>query len=287
MAMDIDFMMANTRFYPISLFGLKIARYKKIRTMVLEHGSAYLTLNNPILDMVLNAYEHAITFLVKCFHPRFYTVSSKSGAWLKTFGINCSGTLSNAVDSVALHASSSGRDFRSELEMRDNDLLVVYTGRMLLGKGIDPLARAVEEINQGTEDKVVCLAFAGDGPALPSVEPFTSREIHVLGRLGREGLAALLDCSDVLCLPTNSEGFPTSALEAGAFGLGVVITNTGGTQELIPDENYGIVIPDVSVEAVKGALLRFAEDEEYLQSASSNIKKRTEALFNWGTWPRS
>lgn len=278
---NFDYVLVNTRFYSISLFGLKLAKAKNVPAIVLEHGSAYLTLNNRILDIVLHVYEFGMTFLVKRFHPKFYAVSNKSSEWLKTFGIDCCGTLNNAVDPNALRSSSSGRDFRSDFGMKDDDLLVVYTGRMFLEKGVVPLASAIDRLNRSTEGESIHVAFAGDGPASSHVESFASKNIHILGRLNRGDIAALLEDSDILCLPTNSEGFPTSALEAAAYGLGIVITDTGGTEELIPNEDFGIVLGDVTVESIQEAILRFANDRDYLQFASNNVKERVEALFTW------
>lgn len=45
--------------------------------------------------------------------------------------------------------------------------------------------------------------------------------------------------SDMFTLTSNSETFPTSALEALSFGLPCVLTNVGGVKEIIEDERYG------------------------------------------------
>lgn len=282
MEMDLGYVMVNTRFYPISLFGLKLAKAKNVPAMVLEHGSAYLTLNNPIIDAILHLYEHVITHLAKRYHPLFYAVSEKSGKWLATFGIECKGVLSNAVDADALREEASARDFHDELDIPSDCVLVTFTGRILLEKGVVPLARAVQMINGGQEGNVVHVVFAGDGPALDVLGKHASDHVHILGRINRPDLSALLKQSDIFCLPTDyPEGFPTAALEAGACGAGIVISDTGGASELVPSEDYGIVLPDTSAESVANALKRYIDDRDYLQVASSNVEARVETLFNW------
>lgn len=105
--------------------------------------------------------------------------------------------------------------------------------------------------------------------------------VHLLGRLSVEDISALLSQSDVFCLPTESEGFSTSMLEAAACGLGIVVTDTGGARELIPDESHGIVIPDNNLDTVVIALRRFLEDRNYLSECGRNVSSRAREVFNW------
>lgn len=74
----IDHVVVNTRFYPLSILGLKFARKKSIEPVLIEHGSAHLTLGNPALDIPLNIVEHTMTMLAKHSKPRCFARVAES-----------------------------------------------------------------------------------------------------------------------------------------------------------------------------------------------------------------
>ena len=87
---------------------------------------------------------------------------------------------------------------------------------------------------------------------------------------------------DIFCLPTiYPEGFPTVLLEAGASRMGVIVTDTGGARELIPDEEYGIVLPDNSAKSISEAIMRFYRNPNYLSEASWRLENRVAENFTW------
>lgn len=275
----IDFVLVNQRFYPTSIFGLKYAEKRGLPTITLDHGSAHLTMSNPVMDFFVEAYEHVATSIGRRHSSRYYAVSEKSAEWLGHFEIDASGILHNAIDADGFVGRSSGRDFRKELNIPEDAMVVVYTGRLLEIKGVMTACEAVREVAR-TNDKV-SLLLAGDGPLRKRIEQMDDPRIHLLGRLSIEDISALLSQSDMFCLPTESEGFSTSMLEAAAYGLGIVVTDTGGARELIPDKSYGIVLDDDSVSAVCSGLERFINDPDYLEECGTNVAKRVREQFSW------
>ena len=68
-------------------------------------------------------------------------------------------------------------------------------------------------------------------------------------------MARWLAASDLLCLPSHSEGCPNVVLEALYSGRPVVATDVGGTPELV-DDTCGILVPKGDVPALADALAR-------------------------------
>lgn len=88
---QVDGVLVNTRFYLHSLIGVRFAESKGLRAVVLDHGSAYLTLGSRLLDWAIERYEDGITAWLKRHDVDFYGISKKSVEWLGHFGIEAKG----------------------------------------------------------------------------------------------------------------------------------------------------------------------------------------------------
>ncbi len=137
----IDYVVVNTRFYLHSLIGLKFARQLGVRPVLVEHGSAHLTMGGGAIDRIVAAYEHAVTRLVKRANPAVYAVSSAGCRWLRHFDIEALGVLNNSIDADLFRSMSSGRDFRGELGLGESTLLVSSIGRLVPEKGVTCILR--------------------------------------------------------------------------------------------------------------------------------------------------
>lgn len=272
-----DGVLVNTRFYLHSLLGLRIAKRTSSRAIVLDHGSAHILFGNRLLDPIVAAYEHLITGVIKGYKPLFYGISAKSAEWLRHFDINASGVIGNSIDSLQYVGQASNRAFRQELSLRDSDCLVAFIGRLISAKGILELIEAVETCNRDN----VFLAIAGDGPLKERVLETRSSKVAYLGRLNSSDVAKLLCDSNVLCLPSRSEGFCTTLLEASACATASITTDVGGARELIPNSGYGIIIPDANPATISDAICFAADHAEELELMGQNSCLRVRADYSW------
>jgi glycosyltransferase involved in cell wall biosynthesis len=88
--------------------------------------------------------------------------------------------------------------------------------------------------------------------------------IHVLGY--RSDAPALTAACNVFVLPsTKREGLARSLIEAMAYGVAPVVTNCGGSPELVVDGVSGIVVP-VNDTAALAAAIRTLHDDEALRA---------------------
>ena len=278
-AREFDGVLVNARFYPHSLLGMKIARARGLAPLVLDHGSAYLSFSNPLLDPCVRIYEHVMTALGKRYKPRYFGISHKSVEWLRTFGIEAEGVISNSIDAAEFRECASRRDFRAELELDKDDFLVAFVGRFIPEKGIS----AIIEASRTSElsNRHVVFALAGDGPLADEVKAAEGPNLCWMGRLGKDDVSALLQQSDALCLPSRSEGFSTTLLEAGACGCPAVVTDIGGARELIPDEHYGTIIQSREAAAVISALAFVVDNRSVLLEQSQNCRRQVDGKFSW------
>lgn len=275
----IDGVLVNARFYPHSLLGMRIARRHGVRPVVLDHGSAYLSFSNPVLDPAVRLYEHVMTACGRCYDAAYYGISQKSAEWLDTFGIRAEGVIPNAIDAAGYRAAASGRDFRGELGLTEEGLMVAFVGRLIPEKGVSALIEA--SCDERLRSAGVTFVLAGDGPLTGDVSNAESSTLRWVGRLSREDTAALLLQSDCLCLPTRSEGFSTTLLEASACGCPSLVTDVGGARELIPDTSYGTIMSDASAETVVREVLSLCERRSELPLMGERCERLVEGSYGW------
>lgn len=275
----LDYVVVNTRFYPLSLEGLKFARQHGIAPVLIEHGSAHLSMGGALVNSVVESVEHVMTVLDKRQRPVCYAVSKKASAWLGHFGIESAGELPNAIDADTYAAQASNRAFRDELGINPNALLVASAGRLIPEKGVAQLAQAAGQLAR--EGRDVHVIMAGAGPLEAELVAAAAPNLHLVGKLNKHDLAALYQQADVYCLPSRSEGFATTLLESAACGTPAVVTNVGGTDELIPDERFGTIITNMEPDTIAAALRRAADNQLALQAQGRAAATRVREICSW------
>lgn len=282
-----DRVVVNTRFYGMSLIGLEFARANGLPAVLLEHGSAGLSLGNAFANRVLSQYENFMTKRVKAFSPTFAGVSKAACTWLGHFGIDAAGVVPNALDVDGYRVSAGARDFRSELGVQENDLLIAVVGRLIPEKGITAVLEAAQLMaaNASIVPARIVFAIAGEGSLFDQVESPDAEAAGVvaLGRLSTVDVAALLRASDAYLLPSRSEGFATTLLEACAIGAFPITTDVGGVAELGIGTIGGIVLPDASAISIVAALQVLAGNRSLCRRQAELLQKNAAQNNTWRT----
>lgn len=274
----IDYVIVNTRFYLHSYAGLSFSRSKGIAPVLIEHGSAHLTMGNPLIDKGVECVEHLVTAAGKRFNASYYAVSKKASAWLEHFSLTSCGELYNAIDADAYLNQASARPFKDEFDIPETDLIVAFVGRMVPEKGVQAIAEAASMLGN---DRNVTFLLAGGGPLFDEMRKRSSEKLHLLGKLSPHDVSALLAQADLFCLPSRSEGFATSLLEAAACYTPSIVTDVGGVDELIPDNRFGTVIENAEPQTVAEAVRQAAEHREELAAMGTCVGELVRAEFSW------
>jgi glycosyltransferase involved in cell wall biosynthesis len=129
-------------------------------------------------------------------------------------------------------------------------------------KGIEVLVDALAELPR---DWPVHLLLVGrmDDPGLRrKIEASSVRErIHAPGH--RDDAPALVAACDVFALPSiKREGLARSLIEAMAYGVAPVVTDCGGSPEVVVDGECGLVVPVSDSAALGRAIARLYENAE-------------------------
>ncbi len=114
--------------------------------------------------------------------------------------------------------------------------LVLFLGRLTAQKGPEFFLEIASRVLEKNRD--VRFVMAGTGERLkPLIESGAFRGLggyfHFTGFLNKEKVNELLSMTDVYCMPSVSEPFGLSALEAAQFGIPAVISKQSGVAEVL------------------------------------------------------
>lgn len=276
-----DFVVIQTRFYPLCILASKYVQRYQIPTIVIEHGTKHLSLDNPLLNIAGNAYEHTAMKYVKKKCPHFYGVSKACCQWLLHFHIKASGVLYNSIDIDALLAEKASvtRDMRNDLNITPGSPLIVFIGRLIKEKGIFELVDAFASVIK--KHPTAVLAIVGDGPALSALQNKTTNQIVFCGTLSHPDILSLLSSCNIFCLPTYSEGFSSVILEAAALKCCIATTPTGGSPELIQNSVSGFLFESKNIAELEKALCYALENPSLCKSMGKEVYKNVTTQFSW------
>src|SRR5690606_28361655 len=145
-------------------------------------------------------------------------------------------------------------------------------------KGIEVLVDAFGSLPEDAH-----LVLIGGGMGAPRLErriessPAAAR-IHVLGY--RSDAPALTAACDVFVLPsTKREGLARSLIEAMAYGVAPVVTDCGGSPELVQDGVSGLVVPVNDAPALARAIRKLHDDPELRARLGAAARERIRKDF--------
>ena len=275
-----DCCIINTYFYPMSIYAAFQCRRRGIPAIVINHGSAWLMTGSPLLQLMGRIYERCAAGLVHSRCPRFFGVSGAALDWLNTFRIRGDGIITNAVDPEEISAGADRSLCWREAQGLPRDAkIIAFIGRMIPEKGVEPMVEAMAEIRRTCPD--TWLIMAGGGPLLDRLRDHPVPGVIAAGVQPYEAVLALLQQSQLFCLPSRSEGFACTVLEAAALGCPIVTTATGGSPDLLISPEYGILLPGMEAGPIAEACIRALSDEGWRQKAADLAETRLKENFTW------
>lgn len=103
-------------------------------------------------------------------------------------------------------------------------------------------------------------------------------------RQARE-IEKLYAMSDFLILPTRADCVPNVIGEANAFGVPVIITDTGGVADAVRDGENGYVLPfEARGEVYARVIAEFYWNEERYRQLARSSRATFETYLNWDAW---
>lgn len=274
----IDFFLIQMRFYTTSILGAVLSKQLQKPAFVVEHVTGYMTINNKFLNYLGKIYENWVTRFMKKRVAAFYSISKACANWLNNFNIESQGIFYNGVVLDSLNIDES----KTFIPKNHNEITFAFAGRLIESKGIKLLVEVFTELQKKYNN--LKLIICGIGELYNELKEKTSDNPNIImtGQIAHREVMKFLRNSDIVVIPSNyPEGLPTLILEAGACSAAVIATNVGGTNEVISNEELGILIEPDNFQQLKDAMEVLIIDKELRESLAKNLNKKIMQDFLW------
>lgn len=167
---------------------------------------------------------------------------------------------------------------RKQLDIPSDAFVAIFVGSLTDDKGIIELIEAWKEVSKRLPEAL--LVTIGSGPLdgdLVRVGP----SMHLCGTKPNTQVALRMKASDVLVLPSHSEGLPNVVLEAMACGLPVVATNVGGIPEAVVHGETGFLVSPGDHQELAARILTLAQNPDLRRTMGAAGRRRIETVFRW------
>jgi glycosyltransferase involved in cell wall biosynthesis len=145
------------------------------------------------------------------------------------------------------------------------DDIILFSGRMIALKGIDMAIRSFALIYEETEATMV---FAGAGKMEPWRELLEQLKVPkdrylFLGGVPYLDMPYVYSLASAFMLPSYSESFPMTVLEAMSCQVPVIATDVGGIPEMIDSGRNGLLVQPGNPKNLSASLLKVLGDRKF------------------------
>ena len=200
------------------------------------HGASIYT--DPPRDLMIKDLTIKLLHEATCNFFVSQGLLNKAHAELTT-GFPAEILLNGASEQFRQYDESTRAAMRQKYAVNDGKKVVAFVGRFEPVKNVTLLPDIYKEIEVKYGKELTFWAI-GDGVQLDETRQLMANKgvrCHFTGKVPPEEIPDLLNCVDLLVLPSSLEGLPLVVIEALSCGAHVVATNVIGTAEAVGREN--------------------------------------------------
>lgn len=163
---------------------------------------------------------------------------------------------------------------RYELDIKKDDFVFIFVGRIVRDKGINELVGAFEKLNN---NHVHLILVGNEERSLNPISDETrtmiekSPLIHAVGN--KQDIRPYLMAANAFVFPSYREGFGMVLIEAGAMGLPCISSDIIGCNEIIVSSKNGDLVPPRNQDALYKKMQEWINNPEKVKAMSSVARK--------------
>jgi len=226
-AKSVEHDVIHTHDWLTMLAGIEAKRISKKPLIVHVHALEFDRSGEKVNQVVYDIERHGMEQADKVIAVSYYT----KNIIVKKYGIN-----PNKVEVVHNAVTRSESPLRNEYKKTRKEKVVLFLGRITFQKGPDYFVEAAHKVLSKRDD--VRFVMAGSGDMAPQMieriaELKLGRKFHFTGFLSGLELEKIFLESNVYVMPSVSEPFGISPLEAMYYDVPVIISKQSGVAEVL------------------------------------------------------
>lgn len=293
------FSFLNKKLNLVLMFIVLLKEFFKNKNCIIEAGNIY----SAIPAFLLSFFSKKLIYSVYCYGSELLQLQDHSlkFSFLKAIINKASDriVISQFTQSLLKQAGIDGSctlvppkidlpAFKRELPQANKDCFnILSVGRFVKHKGHSVLLDAVASLTHSIPWK---LTIAGDGPLYQtlfqtSAQSKFSNRVTIVKSPPRSEIIALYQNADLfifpsLELPDSVEGFGIVLLEAMAYGIPIIASQTGGITDVV-NNDCALQVPPGDPTALKNAIISLYEQPQLRCQFTQKAFERIVNKFSW------
>ena len=161
---------------------------------------------------------------------------------------------------------------RTKYQIKDNDVVFCFIGRVVRDKGIVELVEAFRAVRSQSSSKgedhirhklLIVGPFEEDLDPLPAeVMSFLKGDPDVILTGFQRDVRPWLLSSNVFVFPSYREGFPNVVMQASLLEVACIVSDINGCNEIITSSETGLIVPAKNAGALTSAMIQLAANAD-------------------------
>jgi len=208
---------------------------------------------------------------------------------LKVIGNGSSNGIDTQYFNPDLYTEKDKAEFRKSWQIRPDDFVFIFIGRLVADKGINELIESF--VGLTTKHNHIKLLLVGMyeselDPLLPATTQQIDNNPNIVYTGWQDDVRPFFAIANALVFPSYREGFPNVVMQAGAMELPAIVSDINGCNEIVNHNKNGIIVPAKNTEklyrAMESLLNKPAEDLKLMgQISRQHIVSNYDQQFVW------
>ncbi|WP_373018016.1 glycosyltransferase family 4 protein [Thiomicrorhabdus sp.] len=227
--------------------------------------------------------KHRTDKVMKCFYHPFQHVFSRSEAYLEVMasdvGIDYqrASVLFPGTNLERFNPQHRDTDVWRHFGLSDSRLKVLYVGRINVEKNFPFLVEVWKKFCEKYPRIKADLVMVGEGRYRKWADELRPHHAYFLGPVQGELLSKVYASADLFAFPSITDTLGQVVMEAQASGLGCLVSDIGGPQTLVIDNETGRILKaddqEVWVEALQTALSQKPLREQWSRRSRPHMEQ--------------
>lgn len=281
---DFDIVHAHDFF----LFGTMVAGFiKKIKKypFIVTHHTNKLQYDTKMKNLFQDLYIRIIAKKILKTADRVIVHNKENKKILSELGISNIEIIPNGVNSQDyLTRKDDLKNFKRDLNIKENEKIILFVGRLTYRKGVLDLIRAFSIIVKNCPKTK--LVIVGNGPLMDDARKLTEdlqvgEKVKFLGFISSRELIQCYHLADITAMPSIfGEAHPIVTLESLICGTPLVASDLPCFREMVPEENICLVPPGDFMKLAETITKLFRHDE-ILTDMKRNCREFVLENYDW------